>query len=324
MNGPCASVPAVDAIPGALALAPPLEASVVTVGTFDGVHRGHRVLLDKGRAVADRGSWPLVAYTFHPHPARLFAPSAPKTLMPIDRRVRALKAAGADKVLVENFDRDFAAVTADDWVERYLVQPLRPQHVVVGFNFSYGRGRGGDAAHLRRMGTKHGFSVEIVEAVTFEGEVASSTEVRKAVAAGRVTHAAHLLGRPFEVVGVVESGDQRGRTLGFPTANVGPEHEQLPAKGVYAGHLEILTGPQAGRRWPAVTNVGRRPTFGGKEVTIEAHVLDESIDLYGARVAVSFEHQLRGELTFDGPEALKAQIADDVGAARKALGGRPG
>ncbi|MEL6188495.1 MAG: bifunctional riboflavin kinase/FAD synthetase [Myxococcota bacterium] len=312
-----------DPIPGALALESPLEASVVTVGTFDGVHRGHRVLLDRARAVADRGKWPVVAYTFHPHPARLFAPSAPKTLMPIDRRVAALREAGADLVVVETFDRDFANVGADDWVERYLVQRLRPQHVVVGFNFSYGRGRGGDPDHLRSMGLRHRFSVEIVEAVTFEARVASSTEIRRAVEDGRMDDAAFLLGRPFAVVGTVVPGDQRGRTLGFPTANVDPDHEQIPAPGVYAGHLEVLSSPQGGlpegTRFPSVTNVGARPTFGGGMVTVESHVLDAAPDLYGARVSVEFRRRLRAERAFDGPAALRAQIDKDVAAARAVL-----
>lgn len=312
-----------DAIPGALALESPLKASVVTVGTFDGVHRGHRVLLDHARAVADRGGWPVVAYTFDPHPARLFAPKAPETLMPIDRRVEALVQAGADLVVVENFDRDFANVEADDWVERYLVEQLRPQHVVVGFNFSYGRGRGGGPDHLREMGLRHRFSVEIVEAVTVDERVASSTEIRRAVREGRVDDAAFLLGRPFAVVGHVVPGDQRGRTLGFPTANVKPDHEQLPGPGVYAGHLVVLSAPDgastAGTRFPAVTNVGARPTFGGGMVTVESHVLDATPELYGARVAVEMHRRLRGERAFEGPEALKAQIRTDVAAARDVL-----
>lgn len=306
-------------ISGALSLEPPLPGSVVTVGTFDGVHRGHQTLVRRARQAAGRLGHPVIAYTFDPHPARLFSPRVPKTLMPLDRRVDALIAAGADRVLVERFDRAFSEVDADDWVERYLVARLHPAHVVIGFNFSYGRGRGGDPAHLRRMGTRHGFSVEVVEPVLVEGRMPSSTEVRRAVERGDVEEAAFLLGRPYAVVGVVGPGDRRGRELGFPTANVTPEHEQLPATGVYAGWLEILSGRGAGERYPAVTNVGARPTFGGTALRVEAHVLDAHLDLYGARVAVELTKRIRPERTFDGPDALRAQIAEDIAVARREL-----
>lgn len=306
-------------IRGALSLETPLPGSVVTVGTFDGVHRGHQSLTMRARAMADRRQRPLVVYTFDPHPARLFAPQAPKTLMPIDRRVEALLSAGADRVLVERFDRSFANVDAQTWVERYLVDKLHPEHIVVGFNFSFGRGKSGDPAFLRRMGTLHGFSVEVVEAVRIDGRTISSTEVRRAVAAGDVVEAAILLGRPFAVVGVVEAGDGRGRTIGFPTANVRAEHEQIPAFGVYAGWLEILNGPRSGQRFRAVTNVGQRPTFGGTTTTVEAHVLDGAVDLYDLRVAVEMKIRIREERAFDGPDALKAQIQRDVARAREEL-----
>ena len=306
-------------IRGALSLDAPLRGSIVTVGTFDGVHRGHQVLVGRAKRAAGESLHPVVAYTFDPHPARLFAPSAPKTLMPLDRRVAALRAAGADLVLVERFDEALAQVEAEDWVERFLGR-LRPEHVVVGFNFSYGRGRRGDPEHLRAMGDRLGFTVEVVEAVSVDGRIASSTEVRRAVAAGRVDEARRLLGRPFTVVGRVERGDQRGRRLGFPTANIRPEHEQLPALGVYAGWLERLDGPHAGARHAAVVNVGRRPTFGLDAITVEAHALDARPELYDARVAVELVERLRGERAFDGPEALRAQIAVDVEKARAALG----
>lgn len=299
---------------GALSLEVPYRGSVVTVGTFDGVHLGHQALVRAATGGGGRG--PVVAYTFHPHPATLFAPAPPRMLMPLDRRVEALEAAGAEVVVVEPFDPAFAEVEADDWVERYLVRSLGPDRVVVGFNFTYGRGRGGNTDHLRRMGTRHGFEVEVLGPVELEGRVVSSTEVRRAVAAGDVGLAARLLGRPFAVVGTVVHGDQRGRSLGFPTANVDPEHDRLPASGVYAGWLEPLDGDHARERFAAVTNVGARPTFDGEGVRVEAHVLDARLDLYGRRVAVHLVGHLRDERRFSGPEALLAQIGEDVERAR--------
>lgn len=307
---------------GALSIEPPLAGSVVTVGTFDGVHRGHQELVRRAGVASARVGRPVVAYTFDPHPASLFAPSPPKTLMPLDRRVEALLAAGAGSVLVENFDGELADVDAEDWVDRYLVRPLRPQHVVVGFNFTFGRGRKGTAAGLVPLGAKYGFGVEVVDAIEVEGVVVSSTQIRRVVSEGRMEMAALLLGRPFQVVGRVRQGDQRGRTIGFPTANVDPEQKQLPCPGVYAGWLQVLDGPKAGIRWPAVTNVGSRPTFKTEaDVTVESHVLDQTLDLYGSRVEVEFLVRLRGERAFSGPEALRAQIAADVALAREELEG---
>lgn len=314
-----------EVLHGALSIDPPLDRSVVTVGTFDGVHRGHQALVEAaldragGLDRADARRRPVVAYTFHPHPATLFAPRAPKTLMPLDRRVAALRTAGADRVLVEPFDRAFAAVDADDWVRRYLVERLRPSHVVIGFNFTYGRGRGGNPDHLRKKGTEHGFDVVVVDPVMVAGRVASSSEVRRAVEAGDVGLARELLGRPFAVIGEVVSGDGRGRTIGFPTANIAPEHEQLPARGVYASWLELLEGPRRGDRLRSVTNVGVRPTFDGEAVRVETHALDETPDLYGVRVAVHLLERIREERSFPGPDALSAQIARDVARARAVL-----
>lgn len=306
----------VKVVNGALSLEERPQGSVVTVGTFDGVHRGHQALVAAASSARGDRALEVVAYTFHPHPATLFAPTPPRMLMPLERRVEALGDLGVDRVVVEPFDRAFASVEADDWVERYLVEPLRPAHVVVGFNFTYGRGRGGDTEHLRALGARLGFEVQIVEPVRVGEHIVSSTEVRKALSAGDVALASALLGRPPAVVGAVVEGDKRGRTLGFPTANVAPEHDQLPAAGVYAGTLELLSGPEAGRRLPSVTNVGARPTFDGRGTRVEAHVLDASLDLYGLRVAVHLQSRLRDERSFEGPEALVRQIREDVEAAR--------
>jgi riboflavin kinase/FMN adenylyltransferase len=302
---------------GALALDAPRGGAVVTVGTFDGVHLGHQALL--GRAVARaRGlGVPAVVYTFDPHPARVLVPAkAPPVLLSIEERARVLLEGGADLVVVEPFDRTFSEVSADDWVERWLVAHLAPRAVVIGFNFTYGRARGGDPAHMERMGQRFGFEVEVVGAVAAEGDVVSSTRVRALVSAGEVEHVARLLGRPFALTGVIEHGDQRGRTLGFPTANLAPEGEILPKHGVYAA-MAVLPD---GRRVPAVCNIGQRPTFAGRDVRVEAHLLDFEGDLYGQRLRLDVVARLRDEQRFAGLPALIAQIRADAEQARVVLG----
>jgi riboflavin kinase/FMN adenylyltransferase len=232
----------------------------------------------------------------------------------VTERVRLLHAYGIDTVVVEPFDAAFAALTADDWVERFLVARLHPAHVVVGFNFSYGKARGGNPEHLTASGKKHGFSVEVIEPVVIETIVVSSTRVREFLLEGNVEGAALLLGRPFAITGTVVRGDQRGRTIGFPTANIDPDHELLPEHGVYASRADI-----GGQVIDGVTNVGRRPTFGGKEVTVESYLFDWSGDLYGKPVRVELIARLREERRFDGIDALKAQLTKDVENARKVL-----
>jgi riboflavin kinase/FMN adenylyltransferase len=301
---------------GAFALPAPLSGAVVTVGTFDGVHRGHQTLVARAVARARPHGAAVVVYTFDPHPARVLAPAkAPPVLLSIEERARVLSALGADVVMVEPFDRAFSEISADEWVERWLVGQLAPRAVVIGFNFTYGRGRGGDAQHMTRMGQRFGFEVEVVGAVGAEGDVVSSTRLRGLVSAGEVEAVRRLCDRPFALTGVVEKGDQRGRTLGFPTANIAPEGEILPKSGVYAGHVELPDG----RRFSAVCNIGHRPTFSGASVRVEAHLFDFDGDLYGQRLRLELIARLRDERRFDGLAALTAQIRDDAAQARARL-----
>ncbi len=293
---------------------------MVTIGTFDGVHLGHQALIQQARQEAEARKLPVIAYTFDPHPARFFSTSGPLTLMPLDRRVDALLAIGADQVVVEPFNATLAEVPAEQWVQRYVVDRLTPKHVVVGFNFFYGKARGGSPQTLRNQGERVGFTVDVVQAVMVGDKVVSSTEVRRALSEGKIHEAEALLGRPYSVVGKVVPGEKIGRKMGYPTANVAPEHEQMPAAGVYAGWLNILDGEEHGGRWPIVINVGFRPTFDGKSLTVEAHVLNTHVDLYGARVSIEFSSWLRAERKFDGPEALRTQIEADATLARKELG----
>lgn len=311
-------------IPGARSLAEPLPASVVTLGSFDGVHRGHQTLIRRAVESARASGVVSVGYTFHPHPAAIVAPKrVPATLMSIEERAHTMGRYGLDYVLVEPFNADFARVTAEEFVRAFLVERLQPQRVVVGFNFTYGRGRSGDVDHLRAMGDRFGFAVDVVEAVAIEREVVSSTAIRAYLRDGDVSAARRLLGRDPTMTGRVVPGDQRGRALGFPTANVASDATLVPAHGVYACRVEILNDDGATESvHDAVANIGRRPTFGGEAVAVEAFLLDFAGDLYGRRLRVALVAHLRAERKFDGIDALRDQLARDVEAARASLAAR--
>ena len=315
----------VTVIPGARSLSEPMSASVVTLGSFDGVHRGHQALIRSAVEQARVRGVPAVGYTFHPHPAAVLAPDkAPATLMGIEERAWTMAQYGLDFVLVEPFDPAFSRVTADEFIATYLVDCLRPRHIVVGFNFTYGQGRGGDPDHLRTAGQTHGFTVDVVQAVAVEDEVASSTAVRAYLRDGDVVSARRLLGRDPALTGRVVPGDQRGRTIGFPTANIDLESSLVPAFGVYAGRVERLdeTGAPI-ETHDAVANIGRRPTFDGSTVSAEAFLLDFAADLYGQRLRLNLVARLRPEQKFSGIDALRAQLQKDVDAARVALAAAP-
>lgn len=291
-----------------------LDASVVTAGTFDGVHLGHLALASRAVERAKALNVTSVAYTFDPHPAKVLAPSkAPALLISIEDRVRLLAVAGIDVIVVEPFDHTFAEIDADVWVEKYLVKPLQPKVVIVGFNFSYGRGRAGDPEHLRRAGEHYGFDVEIVGAIEAAGGVVSSSRIRKLLESGDVAAANVLLGRSFTVSGTVVEGDRRGRTIGVPTANLSSDAEMVPKNGVYASRVELPDG----RRFGSVTNIGTRPTFDGEGKRLEAHLFDFDEDLYGKQIRVELVARLRDEQKFASLDALIAQIKDDMIAARK-------
>jgi len=309
-------------IAGSAALKGPLTRPIVTIGNFDGVHLGHRAILDTvvGRARDLDGD--AVVYTFDPHPRKVLRPeSAPGLLTTLDQKVELLEAAGVDVVIVEPFTLEFARVEAGEFVQHCLYERIRPVEVYVGYDFHFGRDREGSMRMLTEQGPRLGFSVTIIPEVTMDDGDVNSTRIRELLAEGRPERAARMLGRPFTVRGEVVQGDRRGRTLGFPTANLQPENEVLPAGGVYAGHVNLLDDgdPPRGSRLPAVMNVGRRPTFAGEEMRAEAHVLDFDGDLYGRRVELAFSLRLRAEQKFESVEALRQQIAADVELGRRKL-----
>jgi riboflavin kinase/FMN adenylyltransferase len=310
---------------GSGSLEKPLERCVLTVGNFDGLHVGHRRILATviGRARALEGE--AAVYTFDPHPRKVLAPErAPRLLTTLEQKLELLAAAGVDVTIVEPFDLDFARVPAERFVREVLFERIAPLEVYVGYDFRYGRDREGSMRTLTELGPHLGFAVTIVPEVKLGSRDVNSTRIRELLEQGQVVEAALLLGRRYTIRGSVVEGARRGRTLGFPTLNLAAENEVLPQVGVYACTLRFLDAgmPPAGSVHLAVTNVGRRPTFGDLDQPItEAHLLDFSADAYGRRVELAFVEQLRAEQRFASVEALRAQIARDVERARARLSG---
>jgi riboflavin kinase/FMN adenylyltransferase len=304
-------------------LAPLSDGSVVTIGAYDGVHEGHKKVLRLVRELADARHLDAALVTFDRHPAQVVRPdSAPKLLSSLDQKLELLTALElVDVVCVLHFDEDRSHETAEEFVREVLVGLLRARVVVVGADFHFGHRRGGNVALLEQMGKDLGFEVVGLGLVAPQGdhEPFSSTRVRGALANGDVAIAARLLGHPHEVRGTVVQGDQRGRDLGFPTANVAvPEEICLPADGIYAGSY---SGPDGVWR-PAAISLGRRPTFyeDAEHSLLEAYLLDFDGDLYGQPAAVRFVERLRGEQRFDSAEALVEQMGKDVEATRRLVG----
>jgi len=296
-----------------------LRRAVIVIGNLDGVHRGHQALIETARRLADNTGGEVVALTFDPHPARLFAPAlAPPLIVSLERRAELLGEAGVDVVVVEPFTPAFASIEAEAFGSDVLGRDLRAAHVVVGYDFSFGKGRRGDTAMLGALGERHGFGVSIVRRVSIHGLTCSSTKVREFVLEGRVEGAAVLMGRPFEITGEVVRGAGRGRGIGYPTANVRAEAELLPKPGIYAARAQVLDadGAIASVR-PAALSVGTNPTFvAGGGLTVEAYLLDFDADLYGRRLRLQLIERLRDELRFESIDALTAQIAADVARTR--------
>ncbi len=316
----------VDDLASLSAALEPGPGAVVTIGVYDGVHLGHHAVLRLVRELADARGLAAVCITFDRHPAEVVRPeSAPRLLTAPEQKLELLDATGyLDLAFVLHFDEARSQEPADDFVREVLVRGGHARLVVVGADFHFGKGRGGDVGLLQRMGAALGFEVLGVglEAAPVDGAqggtIYSSTRIRELLAGGDVEGAAALLGRPHEARGVVVEGDRRGRELGFPTANVAvPSRCCLPADGIYAGHF---VGADGIERMTAIS-LGRRPTFyeSADASLLEAYVLDFAGDLYGQEVRVRFEHHLRGEQRFDSVDALVAQIERDVAATRTAL-----
>jgi len=288
----------------------------LAVGNFDGVHRGHQALVAAAVARARASGAVAVVLTFDPHPARVLRPdAAPDALTTLAQKQELVAGLGIDRLAVLPFDLRLAQLSPEAFAQEVLAQALGARHVVVGESFRFGLGRQGDARSLAVLGDKLGFTVEVVPPVLHAGRPISSSRVREALRLGDVREARELLGRPHIVDGPVVRGDGRGRTLGIPTANLAPDDQLLPGRGVYAARCRIASG-----EWrQAVVNVGERPTFGGGRETLEAHLVDFAGDLYDTRLRLAFHERLRGEQRFDGVAALVARIQEDIRAARALL-----
>ena len=295
------------------------QGGVVALGNFDGVHRGHQTLIAEAARQAGALGAPLVALTFEPHPRGFFVPDTGPFRLTLARAKRRLLADyGVQAVLAQQFDAGFAALSADAFLEEVLVKGLGTRHVVCGYDFTFGARRGGNVERLRAECAARGVGVTVLEPVMREGEIYSSTRIREALRAGMVKEAAELLGHPWEIEGTVELGDQRGRTLGFPTANVALGEHLRPRFGVYAVRVMVEGDESHGWR-DAVANLGKRPTFGKLQENFEVHLFDFAGDLYGKTLRVALVDFIRPEMKFAGLDALKAQIAADGAAARRIL-----
>ena len=293
---------------------------VITIGNFDGVHLGHRAVIGAARQIAADMDVPLGAVTFEPHPRRYFQPELPTfELTPLRGKMRQLDLLGIETVRLVHFDESVATAPPEQFVDQFIVEGLEARHVVVGYDFVFGRGRSGNVELLTKLGADHGFAVTSIDPVKIEGgQVYSSTNIRNSLASGDPLAAANLLGRCWEIEAKVITGDQRGRTIGFPTANLSIDEYIEPAIGVYA----IWAGIEKpeGTVWcTGCANIGRRPTFGGEKVVVEAHLFDFAEDIYDQPLRVALVEYLRPEKKFSGIDELQAQITDDCQSARSLL-----
>ncbi len=307
------------------ALPSTVEGTVVTVGTFDGVHRGHQAILSEIEARARARGLSSMLLTFDRHPLQVLRPDdAPRLLTTADEKKAILAQSGLDYVAFVSFTVEFSRYSPEQFVAEVLVRRLRAKELVIGHDHGFGRGRSGDVSVLRRLGKIHGFDVDVVSGVDVDGALVSSTRVREAIEQGRVEDAASGLGRPYSLRSTVVHGMGRGRDLGFPTANLTPppSDKLLPAEGIYAVQASLGSEIREG-----LLHLGPRPTFAGSPPSIELYLFDFDRDIYGDQVMVEFLHRLRGVQPFDSAAALVAQMREDVVAGRKffaRLQNRPG
>ena len=294
----------------------PLRGAIVALGNFDGFHLGHQAVIGRAVTRGHHEQKPVIVATFEPHPVRLFKPDVPPfRLTTLDQRERLFAHAGADAMLVFAFDRDLAATSAEDFVAELLARRIGASGVVTGDDFGFGKGRAGNPDVLRELGAAHGIVAEAVAPVLLDGERVSSGRAREAIAAGDPGTATHLLTRPFAIEGEVIGGDQRGRGLGYPTANMKLKDYQRPKYGIYAVRVRLDDDSEH----PGVASIGIRPTFDPPVELLEAHLFDFDGDLYGRTIEVALHHYIRAEAKFDDLDALVNEMRSDEAIARKLL-----
>ncbi|MBW2674716.1 MAG: bifunctional riboflavin kinase/FAD synthetase [Deltaproteobacteria bacterium] len=292
-----------------------LTGAIVTIGNFDGVHLGHREIFNKIVREAEEAHKESVVITFDPHPQKVMHPERRPffLLTPLQEKLDLIESCGVDTVILITFSTEFAEVTAGEFVENILWKRLRLSKLLVGYDYAFGKGKGGNAEFLKTSGRRFGFQVEEIGVVKTDGMIASSTNIRLSILAGNVRLASEMLGRPYSVSGIVVKGYRRGTDMGYPTANIKSE-KVIPATGVYG----IIAGLE-GNRHQGVINIGNNPTFGNKETSAEVHLLDFEGDIYGKDVTILFIDRLRDERKFNDPQELIRQIKRDIAKARKIL-----
>lgn len=291
-----------------------LKDPVLTIGNFDGVHRGHQALFRKAREWAEELKGESVVVTFNPHPLQVLSPDQGLVFItPHERKLELIALCGIDVAIVVPFSTEFAQMSASDFVKVLLVDRIGPKGIVVGEGYRFGYGREGDTQYLQKMGSRYGFRVETVSGVQLDGSLVSSTLIRQLIQEGDLREANKLLGRSYEIGGVVIPGHQRGgRLLGFPTANISISNQAPPKRGVYAVRVKVGDAAYGG-----AANVGYNPTFGGTELSIEVFLFDFHENIYDRFIRVSFLERLRDEKRFSGPDELAAQIRKDVEKAKE-------
>jgi riboflavin kinase/FMN adenylyltransferase len=293
---------------------------VLAIGNFDGLHLGHRALLERLTAAGQQHGLPPAVMTFEPHPRELFTPEqAPARLTSLREKLALLESCGIEEIYLLHFSRKLAGLTAEEFIERVLVRGLAVRHLIIGDDFRFGKGRAGDFAMLQVAGQKYGFGVEAMHTVEIGGERVSSSAVRDVLGAGDLEHAARLLGRPYSIAGRVVHGGKIGRKLGFPTANIQLKRKRVALTGVFAVTVSGLDK----RHLPGAASLGVRPTLGhGLRPVLEVHLFDFDREVYGAHLTVHFLHKLRDEAKYDTLEALTAQIARDVATTQDYFAGK--
>ncbi len=293
------------------------QPSVVTIGNFDGVHLGHQAMLEKARVRASDEGLLCTVISFEPLPHEYFAKDqAPARLQGLRDRVLSIAATGMDRLLLLDFSAEQAAQSAEEFVHKILIDAVHAKHIIIGDDFRFGHKRAGDRALLERIGAQAGFTVTEHATVSDQESRISSSRIRQALLDGKLDEAESLLGRPYRISGRVIHGEKVGRQLGFPTANVALGPHRPPLRGVFAVTAHDANTAQS---WPAVANLGERPTVGGRKLLLEVHLLDVNEALYGKQLAIDFHEFIRGEVRFDSLDELKAQIARDADVARELL-----
>jgi len=292
--------------------------SVLTVGTFDGVHRGHQAIIDYLLRRAGDRSAPSTVVSFDPHPRSVVHGDSVSLVTTVEERADLLESMGLHRFVVIPFSKEFASLTPEEYVSDILVDRIGLQEITVGYDHRFGKGRQGDVTSLKELGTQYGFDVDVISPQEVGQDVVSSTAIRECLKQGRVQRARELLGRPYELSGRIGSGEGRGRQLGYPTANIilRDARKVVPERGVYAVRVRLPSGQKKG----GMLNIGRRPTFDEMNATVEVHVFDFDGDLYDESLSVQFMQRLRDEQKFESPNALAVQLSKDERHCKRVLG----